>query len=125
MSDQLRENLRQYEDMSFSYTFTASTDYSGGNVQTLIADKAGKTLYITQITLSVTTDNAAIQTWQDTTAAPIAGTKASPGKGPIIWDFGQNGFALPTGKGLQHLMSATGMAGTVTITAYRRDTVNA
>lgn len=117
-------NLDWHEDVSTSYVFETGTDWSGASVSTKIAAKTGWTLYITRILLSVTTDNAATQQWQDSagTPIPIAKSKASPGLGPIEWNFGPNGIALTADKGLQHLMSAAGMAGAVSITAYRRKT---
>ncbi len=125
MSDQLRENLRQYMNESLGYSFLAATDYSGSNGNLKIADKAGYTLYIVQITLSVTTDNAATQLFQDNAGTPVevAKSKVSPGLGPIVWDFGPDGYPCTAGKGFNHKMSAAGMAGTVSITAYRRATI--
>ena len=125
MSDQLRENLRQYDNVSLSYPFLAATDYSTASVK--IPAKAGFTIYVVQITLSVTTDNAATQLWQDDAGTPVeyAKSKASPGLGPIVWDFGPDGVALTADKGLAHKMSGAGMAGSVSITAYRRRTINA
>lgn len=126
MSDQLRTNLQYHEDASTSYVFVAATDWSGAGVSTRIPAKAGFTLYVNSILLSVTTDNAATQQWRDSagTPVPIAMSKASPDLGPILWDFGANGLALTPGTGLQHLMSGAGMAGAVAIVAHYRRTPN-
>jgi hypothetical protein len=126
MSDQLRENLRQYENLSTSYSFLAATDWSGAGVQSLFPAKVGYTVYIVQITMAVLVDNAATQQFQDTTGTPVpvAKSKVSPGLGPIVWDFGPDGYKLPADQGFSHLMSAAGMAGAVSITAYRRKTIN-
>jgi hypothetical protein len=117
--------LTQYPDATVSYSFLVATDWSGGNVSTKIAAKAGYTIWIQRIMLSVTVDNAATQQFQDNagTPIPVAKSKASPGLGPITWDFGEIGFPLTAGQAFQHLMSAAGMAGAVTVQAYYRPTV--
>lgn len=119
-------HLTQFQDATTSYAFLNSTDYSAGTGQNKIAAKTGYTLWIQRIMLSVTTDNAATQQFQDTagTPVPIAKSKASPGLGPIEWDFGEVGFPLTADTGLNHLMSATGMAAAVTIQAYYKRTVS-
>lgn len=124
--DQVRKNLALYQNVSTSYVFVAATDWSGASVHSVIAARTGFTLYVIKIALSVTTDNAATQQWQSiTTDVPVAKSKASPGLGMLEWDFGPDGYALPAGEGLEHLMSAAGMAGTVEITAYMRRTPGA
>jgi hypothetical protein len=114
----------QGDDVSCAYDFATSTDWSGVSLEEVIAGVIGQTIYIQAIMLSVLTDNAATQQWQDnaTVPVPIAKSKASPGLGPLLWDFGPKGTPLTEGKSLYHLMSAAGMAGRVTITAYRRVT---
>jgi hypothetical protein len=114
--------LRHYENVSTSYVILAATDYSTPNAK--IAAKVGKTIYIQKIQVNVTTDNAATQSFQDSAGTPIvaAKTKASPGIGPIEFDFGAEGFALTEGKSLDHAMSAAGLAGSITIQAYRKQT---
>lgn len=110
-----------FGDFGTSFPFVAGDNFSSA-VKSVIAAKAGYTLYIQQITLSVTTDNAATQTFQDTadTPVPIATSKASPGLGPIVWDFGADGMALTEGKGLSLKSSGAGMAAAVTVLAYRK-----
>ena len=122
--DRINFLLTEYENVSVSYPFVAGTDWSGASVHTLIADKVDFTVFIQRITLSVTTDNAATQQWQDSTGTPVplAKSAVSPGLGPITWNFGEEGLALTEGEGLQHLMSAAGMAGAVVVQAYRRRT---
>lgn len=113
------EHRRQFKDVSTSYVIVAATDYTTPSQK--IAGKSKHTIYIQKIMLAVTTDNAATQTFQSvTTDAKVATTKASPGLGPIEFDFGEEGYALPEGEGLEHLMSAAGMAASVTITAYQK-----
>ena len=113
---------RVYENVSTSYTILAATDYSTASAK--IAAKANETIYVQKIVVNVSTDNAATQLFQDSASTPIiaAGTKASPGIGPITFDFGPKGFALTEGKSLDHKMSAAGLAASITITAYRRRT---
>ena len=117
--------ITQNADATVSYSFINTTDWSGASVSTKIAGKVGFTLWIQRIMLSVTTDNAATQQFQDSagTPIPIAKSPASPGLGPKTWDFGEIGFPLTAEKGLQHLMSAAGMAGAVTVQAYYARTV--
>lgn len=122
MGDQLRDNLNYHQNCSVSYSFINSIDYTTATAK--IAAKAGFTIYVSKIAVMVTTDNAALQSFQDSASTPIvaAAVKASPGLGPVVFDFGEDGFALTEGKSLDHKMSATGMAGSVTITAYYKRT---
>lgn len=122
MSDQLRTNLQYHEDCSTSYSFVAATDYTTANAK--IAAKDGFTIYVCKIAYMVNVVNAALQTFQDSASTPIiaASAPASAPLGPILFDFGENGFALTEGKSLDHKMSATGGGGSVTITAYYKRT---
>jgi hypothetical protein len=125
--DRINHQLTENRNRETSYNFLAATDWSGGNRQTVIApNKSTNRLRILKITLSVTTDNAATQAWQTSNATPviIARSKASPANGPITWDFGTEGWALPTGESLVHEMSAAGMAGAVTVMAYEEPVPN-
>lgn len=125
MSDHEHINLVYHADVSTSYALLATDNYSV-TPKVVIAAKASHTIYITRIRVMVTTDNAATQTFQDTTAiTPIlaAKTKASPAVGTMIdFFFGPNGFALTEGKGLDHVNSGAGLAGSVTVTAYQKRT---
>lgn len=116
-------NLTRFQDVSASSTILAATDLSS-TPRNLAAAKAGTTIYVTKAILAVTTDNAATQTLQDTAGTPIivAKSKASPGIGPITWDFGEDGFALTADKGLDIANSAAGLAGAWSVEAYRRPT---
>lgn len=114
-------DLKQvHEDVSVSYVYLAATDFSTASAK--IAAKANFTIFIQQITVNVSTDNAATQQFQDSSTTPIiaAAIKASPGIGSIVFDFGQRGFALTEGKSFDHKMSGAGQAGSVTVTAYRK-----
>ena len=112
-----------YRDASISYTIVAATDYSTASEKITVL--TGHTIFIQKIAVNVTTDNAATQLFQDDASTPIiaAGTKASPGIGPILFDFGARGFALTEGKSFEHKMSGAGLAATVTVEAYQRQTV--
>jgi hypothetical protein len=89
---------------------------------TIIAAKTNYTIYVTSISLAVTTDNAATQTIQDTASTPvvIAKSKASPGLGPILWEFGEDGTPLTADKGLALLASGAGLGGRLHVEAYYR-----
>lgn len=123
-SDRIAANLARHQNVSVSYTVLAGTDYS--TAQSKITGKVGWTIYVLRILVAVTTDNAATQTFQDSAGTPIllATTKASPGLGPISFDFGDEGFALTEGKDFQHKMSAAGMAASVTVEAYMKPTAS-
>src|SRR5690606_20637753 len=107
-----------YERVDLSYSLTASTDLT--TAHQLIGGELGTTIYLQSIALAVTTDNAALQTWETDALTPvtIAAAKASPGLGMLTWGFGATGFALGQGEGLFHKMSVAGMAGTVTVMGY-------
>lgn len=111
----------RFRDVSTSYAFLAATDYTTA-VAKITSRGAKFQIVVQKITLAVTTDHAAVQTFQSSNATPVefAKSKASPGLGPITWDFGPEGYVLAAGENLMHKMSAAGMAGTVTITAYER-----
>ena len=125
--DRINHLFTEHKNVSTSYSFVAATDWAGGNRSTKITAPTPQTnmlyqIMIQKVTLSVTTDNAATQTLQSSngTPVPVTRSKASPGLGPITWDFGTEGFALAAGENLVHEMSAAGMAGTVAIQAYAR-----
>lgn len=126
--DRIAQLLSENKNLSTAYIFTASDDYSSGNGTSKItcppAPMPGMKyqIVIMSIFLTVRTDNAAVQTFQDASATQILGvTKASPGVGPYPkFDFGTEGFALTAGDDFKHKMSAAGMAGSVEIQAYAR-----
>lgn len=124
--DRYQQKLSAHKNVSTGYAFLTSTDYSAGNGTTKVTNPgANFTIFVQKITLSVTTDNAATQLFQDSagTPVPIAMSKVSPGLGaPTVWDFGPEGVPLTEGKDLLHKMSAAGMAGYVGIQAYAKRT---
>lgn len=124
--DAYSRRLFQWSDVSVSGVVLAGTDLSGASLRTLVTAKTGQTIYVQKIEIAVTTDNAATQIIQDTAGTPIkvAGTKASPGIGPITWDFGPDGFACTQDKGLSLTNSGAGLAYSYTVLAYQKQTAN-
>ena len=116
---------RYYQDVSLTTVVGAADDLSS-TARSLIAAKTGWQIFVQRILVAVTTDNAATLTFRDTagTPVPVAATDASPGEGPIAWDFGAKGFALTADKGLELANSAAGLAASITVEAYRRRTPN-
>lgn len=121
--DRYQQKLSAYKDVSTSGVVLASDDFSS-TPKSLIAAITGETIYVQRITLGVTTDNAATQLFEDTSGTPIkvAGTKASPGIGPIVFDFGADGFKCTESKGLELKSSAAGLAFSYTVQAYQKRT---
>jgi len=91
---------------------------------TLAALKTGFTIFVTKIVASITTDAAQTLTFQDnaSTPVPIAKTKASPGLGPIVFEFGEDGTGLTEAKQLDMVLSAAGLAGRVHVEGYWKQT---
>lgn len=115
------QNARiQFQGGATDTTIVAASDPSA----TLVTGRTGYTIYVTHISLAVTTDNAATMTLQDSATTPIiiAKSKASPGIGPILWDFGDDGTPLTEAKSLALLASGAGLAGRLHIEYYFRQT---
>lgn len=123
MSVKRNEHRTVFRDISGSTVLLATDDLSA-TARTLVALKAKFTIYIQRIEVNVTTDNAATLTFQDSAGTPVkvAGTKASPGIGPILFDFGPEGFALTEGKEFDLKNSAAGLAAAITWTGYMKPT---
>ena len=123
--DRVHFNLTQFMNVSVSGVVLAADDLSSV-VRSLITAKSGWTVYIQSILMAVTTDNAATQLFQDTAGTPIvaAGSKASPGIGPISFPFGAEGFALTESKGLSLKNSGAGLAYSYTVQAYMKKTAS-
>jgi hypothetical protein len=123
MSDQATINLNRYQGTT-EKSVVATTDDLSGAPRTILAAKTGYTIYILEALLSVTTDNAATQTLQDDAGTPVvyAKSKASPGLGPIHWDFGPDGIPITAGQALKISNSAAGMGAVWAITCYYRPT---
>ena len=123
MSGSYLTQRKDYSDVSTS-TVLAAGDNLSASARTLAAAVLLETIYVQRILVNVITDNAATLTFQDTAGTPIviAGTKASPGIGPILFDFGDRGRALTEGKALTLKNSAAGLAADITVQMYRRRT---
>lgn len=110
--------LRSYQDVSAQ----AQTLAAGTGVVTLIANRANWQTYIQNIRVNVTTSAAPTATFRANTTETVvlAIVPANPEVGVIEFDFGEDGFALPAGEGLEYALSAAGLAFAVTVQAYRK-----
>ena len=125
MSD-YRQRRKLYQDISGSSTLLATDDLSAA-ARTLVTGKANYSIFIQKLTVSVTTDNAATQTFRDSAGTPvkIATTKASPGLVPIVYDFGSNGVQLTEGQKFEQVNSAAGLAAKINWEGYLKPTAAA
>lgn len=123
MSVNLDAHRTRFRDISGRTTLAAGDNLSVTPRQ-LVAGKAGHTIFVQKASFNVITDNAATQTLQDDNGTPrvIAKTKASPGIGPINFDFGEEGVALTEGKDLELANSGAGLAAEITWTGYMKMT---
>lgn len=114
-----------HKNISGSTVLATGNDLSS-TARTLVAAIAAHTIYIQKIEVNVITDNAATLTFQDTATTPvvIAGTKVSPGIGPIVFDFGDEGRALTAEKGFTLKNSAAGLAADISWQGYEKATPN-
>lgn len=105
-------------------TILAAADNLSVTPRVLAAAKAKYTIFVKAITVHVVTDNAATLTFRGTTgtAPVVAGTKASPGIGPIVFEFPGEGRALDEGEAFELANSAAGLAADITWDAYYRPT---
>jgi len=122
MSD-YRQRRKLYKDVSGSTVLLATDDLSS-TARSLAALAAKYSIYVQRIIVDVITDNAATLTFSDDAGTPvkIAGTKASPGIGPITFDFGIEGRKLTEGQAFILKNSAAGLAADITWLAYMRPT---
>lgn len=123
MSGSYLTHRKDYEDVTTS-TVLAAGDNLSATPRTLAAAQTKVTIFVQKIIVSVITDNAATLQFKDSAGTPvvIAGTKASPGIGPIHFDFGDKGRALTEGTALNLWNSAAGLAADITVQMYRRRT---
>lgn len=122
MSD-YRQRRKVFKDISGS-TVLAATDDLSSTPRVLVALAAKYSIFIQKIVVDVTTDNAATQNFEDNAGTPvvIAKTKASPGIGPITFDFGSEGRPLTEGKQFELKSSAAGLAADIHWEGYMRPT---
>jgi hypothetical protein len=86
-------------------------------------------VYVQRIAVSITTYSAKTWTFTDSTGTPIPNAVISIAaaieahvseSGPIVIDFGPEGYALAIGKNLVLDVSATGAAGVIKVEAYEK-----
>lgn len=108
--------------------FWVDVDVATGDSATksaVVAARTNFTIYIQKITISVITDAAQSLIFQDNgTPLIIAKTKASPGLGPIVYDWGPHGTALTANKQFDIAISGAGLAARVHIEGYMRQSGN-
>ena len=123
MSVYNRDHRTRYRDVSGSTTLLATDDLSA-TPRTLVTGRAGYTVKVQSIAVDVVTDNAATLTFRASAGTPVkvAATKASPGIGPIVFDLGEEGFALTQGKNFELVNSAAGLAAAITWQGYMQPT---
>jgi hypothetical protein len=117
--DRTQQKLSGYRDISGS-TVLAAGDNLSATARTLQALVTGYSIFIQRILVDVITDNAATLTFGDTASSPIviAGTKVSPGIGPILFDFGPDGRQLTESQAFVLKNSAAGLAADITWQGY-------
>jgi len=120
MSD-YRQRRKVYQDISGSTVLAAADDLSA-TARILVALKAGYTIFIQRIIVDVITDNAATLLFEDNAPVVIAKTKASPGIGPILHEYGPEGRGLTVSKQFELKNSAAGLAADIHWEGYMRPT---
>lgn len=112
----------QRENHRLSYAHDVATGDTTTLAGALACKNAQYQVYVQRVVFSVTTDAAQSLTFQDSagTPVPIAKSKASPGLGILIWDFGPNGTPLTAGKNLDIVISAAGLAGRIQVEGYQK-----
>lgn len=115
------EQRTAFQDVSGRTTLAATDDLSA-TARSLVAAQNSYSIFVQKITVSVITDNAATLTFEDNNGTPriIAKTKASPGLGPIVFDFGDEGVQLTEGKQFELKNSAAGLAAEIVWSAYKK-----
>lgn len=110
-----RENIRLIADVD-----VAAADATKDNI--LAVKSANHQIFVQKIVVSVITDAAQSLIFQDDAGTPviIGKTKASPGLGPLLFEFGPNGTPLTVGKNLDIATSAAGIAARVHVEAYQK-----
>lgn len=104
-------------------------DYSGGlsvtpfiGTTTLASGKTNHAIYVQRLSVHAASGLAGV-TWsvEDSAGKPLSGAvSVATGPAQVDYDFGAAGVALTTGADLTFVPSATGVEGTVTWDAYRR-----
>lgn len=121
MGVRTKDHRTYFRDISGSSALLAGDDLHT-TFRHLVAARVGFTIYIQRITVMVTTDNAAVLSFQDTTGTPvvIAATKVSPGIVAIEFEYGEEGRALTADKGFDLKNSAAGLAADIHWEGYMK-----
>lgn len=108
-----------YENVSGALTLLAGT----GDTTLVTVRNASYTIFIQTIHVSVTTDDTATLSFEDSASTPvnIASTAASPGLGVALnVDFGDEGVPLTEGKNFELDVSAAGIAAKISWQGYSK-----
>lgn len=110
--------LRSYQDVSAQ----AQTVAADSGVKALVAGITGWQIFIQRILVNVTTSAAQTVTFRAATTETIVlgAVPSAPGVGVREFDFGEKGWALPVGEGLEQSLSAAGLAFAVVVQAYAK-----
>jgi hypothetical protein len=109
----------QFQDVTSNTTMAVGT---GDTV--LVTGKTGHTIFVQRIIATITTDAAQSWSFEDTAGTPVVIAKipSSPGVGLQTFDFGPSGVPLTVSTNLNLNVSAAGLAGTVHVEAYLKQT---
>lgn len=120
-----RGQLSRYENVSVQGEITAGQT---GDIAALTNSKSNADVVVRKVTINVYTSAAqAFQLQSDGAGGdPVFNVASSPGVGPRSIDFGELGYQLPTGEGLEWALGGTGgNAFIYVIEAYRLPKVGA
>jgi hypothetical protein len=114
-------NRRFYQDLSKSARF-ATTDTT--STSWITCPGLRYTLFVQRIIVNIVTDAAQTLTIRDSNGTPKVLTvlPSSPGVGPQMFDFGDEGFGLTEGKNLDVVLSAAGLAFDLSIECFAKPT---
>jgi hypothetical protein len=123
--DRYQQKRSAYGDASVTYQLLAATDLSS-TPHKAIAGKAGYTIYLQKVQISVTTGGVAktvtVQDNTTPTVVPYAELAASAAVGPYLWDFGPDGVPVAESAEVDIANSGAGVAAIIHIEAYQKAT---
>lgn len=114
------EHRRNFYGSATADSLVAAADSAKDNV--IAPRSALYTIFIQRILISITVDAAQSLIFQDDANTPviIGKTKASPGLGPIVIDFGPEGTPLTQGKNFDIATSAAGIGARVHVEGFQK-----
>lgn len=116
MTDRLLRDFRQKLHASGSWAAGAAP-----NVNPVFAGRTKERIYITRITICITTSSAqSVTVRDDGTPTPIFSVASSASVGAYQVEFGEDGYAVGEGLGVDLAASGAGTAGTYVIEGYRK-----